>query len=657
MQNLKAKSYEDSIARTQSIMEGEIHFSDNLPVSRKSVFGDSVWDWNEEYNRKVKTLPDSKLKFNWKAATIGNEESKMHVKLSNQAFTVVLPKDILNDIKRAAFIYFKFPALTRSRNTGTKNAPRKATTIIHFIKNITNFLGYIYLQNLLPNAKSHIKCLSDITLTDLRRNIEDYPYRKSEVKKALAILSNPVIRKNLINPPDWNITDIRNTSIPKEKEGESIATLPDDLFRLLSDKSRTFVLHFLQLLNEPLFDKGPVKKLVIDQEFARFPEKFDSYIERKKVLVEKGKGWESNHTKLFAAKFNSSVTTLHRFLVDVQAAAQVIVLLYTGMRYSEAAALEIGCLKERDNIHFINSSIIKGKQLNAITNNDEWIAIDIVCDAVRALELLTRCNFNKFLLSSFEAVKAGKMVNPLSLNGLTSRLNSYLSRIDAQKRWSDWSLSPHQFRHGLVYQLAKADVGLTYITRQLHHYYTKINESSYRVNENTLVYGMQKQRLLANATGLNARQQADNEILQSLYGENRQFAGGGAAIHIERTDAFFKGEALHGEERKKYIEMLAKTGVAIVPTAVGFCTRNHVQPSIQEKEVPPCIGDLNCNPATCKHSIVPEARKADVIKFYLEAVEKLKSPDQIHLKKHWEKIRDSYAAMLNQLKVNINSLK
>ena len=89
----------------------------------------------------------------------------------------------------------------------------------------------------------------------------------------------------------------------------------------------------------------------------------------------------------------------------------------------------------------------------------------------------------------------------------------------------------------------------------------------------------------------------------------------------------------------------------LVKTGVGYCTRNHIEP-LKEEGVPPCIGDLNCNPHICKHSVVTESRKDDVIRNYLDAKRKINEPDQIYLKEHWIKVRDSYAAMLEQLDIN-----
>jgi hypothetical protein len=163
--------------------------------------------------------------------------------------------------------------------------------------------------------------------------------------------------------------------------------------------------------------------------------------------------------------------------------------------------------------------------------------------------------------------------------------------------------------------------------------------------------------LVGNVTGLNALKDTSNEVLQNLYGEGRKFAGGGAARHVERTEGFFKGLGLEGEDREAYISDMAKSGVAFVRTGVGWCIRNHTKPPVLNEIQPPCIGDLNCNPHTCKHSVVPESRKSDVISRYLNALKMLNSPEQTHLKSHWEAERDAYEAMLQQLGIEPKNLE
>jgi hypothetical protein len=383
---------------------------------------------------------------------------------------------------------------------------------------------------------------------------------------------------------------------------------------------------------------------------------FASYIERRNIIRLKDARYTASHTASFVLEFGVTPEELKDFLFDVQCAAQNLILLYTGMRYSDAAMLHVGCLVQREGIYLIKSSLIKNRPSNLPIDEDEWVAIDIAQDAIHALEELSRCTFNRFLFSNFETVKVGKKEDPVSNSGLTQRLNKFLDRVDTEGNWTGWTLSPHQYRHGLIYQLARAEVGIPYITRQLHHYSSLLSERDNKINETSLIYGMQMDRLVRNATGLNALKDARYEIVQDLYGEGRKFAGGGAALHVERTEAFFQGIGLEGSARRAYLEEFAKSGVVVIRTGVGWCTRNHVDPQKLKDAPPPCIGDLQCNPHTCKYSVVPESRKSEVIRNYLNALQKINSPSQAFLKAHWEAERDSYAAMLRQLGIDPDKL-
>jgi hypothetical protein len=597
---------------------------------------------------------DCKVRFDWDAITIGTEACQKAILQGNQKFLAVLPVEMVEDIRRAIFIYAMFPSLIPVRGKRTKEG-KKAITVVYHIKIAVNFFSYIYIQNLLNNSVARIRKLSDITIEDIQRAANTYPYRSDEAKKTLALFGNEYVQLNFkYGRLKWNHLDLKNVTWRAEKERENLGTLPDMLFRMLSNKSCDLVGSFLFLMSVELRDSqaGITVRDAYRQKWPNFRAMFESYVERRSVIRKGNGGTVKLHSYHFDRRFGFQPEELKNFLFDVQCAAQVIILLYTGMRYSEAASIRAGCLIGRNGVHLIKSTLIKGQRTNLPLDEDEWVAIDIVQDAVRALEELSRCTFNQFLYSGFETVKVGEEENPLSNAGLKQRLNQYLDRIDTKHKWVEWELSPHQFRHGLVYQLAQAEVGIPYITRQLHHFHSRLVEGSYRSNDSSTIYGMQRVRIVENATGMNAMKDAKLQIIRALYGEGHKFAGGGAAIHVEKTEAFFSGLGLHGESREKYIEKFVEFGGTFIRTGVGWCTRNHVDPRKLKEEPPPCIGDLNCNPHTCKHSVVPESRAADVIDQYRNAVNNLNSPDQAYLRKHWEAERDSFASMLKQLGCN-----
>lgn len=648
---LNYADYGYTLKHLGSAIAGNFLFNSDIPVSRKSRFGDAVWDWNDEHNGRLKVISPGKVRFNWDAVTKGTEACQKAMLQGPQKFLAVLPVEMVEDIRRAFFIYAMFPSLCPSRVMGATKS-RKAVTIVRNIMIAVDFFSHVYLQNLLRNGVARIRKLSDITIKDIQEAADTYPYRSDDAKKILFLFSNEHIQSNLkYGPLKWNRFDLKNVKWRTEKESETLETLPDMLFRLLSNKSCDLVGSFLFLMGIELRDSQSAATVRDDyrQKWPNFKAMFESYVERRSFIRDGRSSKMKKHTLHFERRFGFQPEVLRDFLFDVQCAAQVIILLYTAMRYSEAASIRHGCLIGRNGVHLIKSTLIKGERNNLPLDEDEWVAIDIVQDAIRCLEELSRCTFNQFLFCNFETVRAGAEESPLSNRGLAERLTRYLDRIDTDHEWDEWELYPHQFRHGLIYQLAKAEVGIPYITRQLHHFHSRLVEGSYKINQTSTIYGMQRVRIVENVIGMNAMKDAKLQVMHDLYGEGRKFAGGGATIHVEKTESFFSGLGLHGESREKYIEKFTEFGGTVIRTGVGWCTRNHVDPRKLKEEPPPCIGDLNCNPHTCKHSVVPKSRTPDVIDRYRNAVRNLDSPDQVHLRKHWEEERDSLVSMLEDL--------
>ncbi len=637
-----------SLEESSALMSGEFLFSPDLPVSEKSRFGDGKWDWNDENNIRLKVNSPCQLMIDWAAITLEAKSSRQVKLKRNQLFIPQLPERLVEDLKRAFLIIAYHPSLIR----GNLNRQMKPISIVRDIRSAISFFSHIYSESLSTRPTGFIAKLSDVKLSDVRQSLETYPYALSRLKTILTWLAAAAVQANLkYGRVGWTSRDIKTLHWPLQKEVEPIRTLPDGLFALLSNTCTDLILEFHHLLGNSTRNAitESAERKLRERNWPAFREVFESYVRRCECTRVKGGQWASNNTKLFFPKFGLMPGAVRKFLYDVQTAAFQIILLYTGMRYSEAASLQMGCLLVRDGVTLIKSTLIKGRPSNLPVDQDEWIAIGIVQDAVRALEELSRCNFNKFLFANFSTVRVGKHENPISNRGLTERLQLYLIKVDEEGTWRDWMISPHQYRHGLVYQLARAEVGIPYITRQLKHVYTLLDERSYKINPTSTIYGMQKQMLVGNSVGLHAIRQANKSVANDLYGQGKRFAGGGAALHVEKTEAFFRGIGLEGKAREKYIEKLARSGVNAIRTGVGWCVRNHVDPQKLKEAPPPCIGDLNCNPHTCTHSVVPESRKSEVIARYRNAAKQLASPDQSHLTSHWQAELDAYSAMLQQL--------
>ena len=639
------------------LLSGTFEFHPDLPVSQQSRFADSKWNWNDETNRRLKCLNPGKLMFDWGAVTLDSAVPfQPKVKTTGyRVFSPQLPQEMVEDLRRAFFIILFYSSLIR----GEHRHEMKPANSVRYIKQAVNFFSHLYALRQLQFPLTPIKELKDVTLTDIKKGIETYPYETRDLKALLNWLAVEVVQSNLKHGRiHWSSQDIKNLHWPLLKEYENIPTLPDRLFWLLSSSAADLLFEFHHLLGNTTRDaisKSAANRLK-EHKWVTFREMFDSYILRRFITRSKGRQWSGDHTKFFTRKFGQQPKAIGEFLRDVQTAAFQIILLYTGMRYSEAATLQRGCLLVRDGVTLIKSTLIKGKPSNLPLDQDEWVAIPIVQDAVHALEEMTRFTFNSFLFANFTTVREGGDESPISNVGLTERLHVYLKKFDKEGEWSDWLVTPHQYRHGLIYQLAKAEVGIPYITRQLKHVYTLLDERSYKINQTSTIYGMQRHMLIANAIGSQAMKHANQSLAKDLYGQGKRFAGGGATMHVEKTEAFFRGIGLEGKARENYIERLADAGLNAIRTGVGWCVRNHVDPRKLKESPPPCIGDLNCNPHTCVYSVVPESRKVEVTARYRNAAKQLVSPDQSHLTSHWQKELNAYSAMLEQLGIDPKNL-
>ena len=173
------------------------------------------------------------------------------------------------------------------------------------------------------------------------------------MKSILRLLASEIVQVNLKHGRlQWSTYDIKRLHWPKRKEDDPIPSLPDALFALLSNTSADLVLEFHLLLGSATCDSSTesARAASIQRNWPRFREMYDSYLGRRQILRLKGPGWASVHTKRFVKAFGFEPRILSEFLFDVRVAAFQIILLYTGMRYSELASLQRGCLIKRNGI-------------------------------------------------------------------------------------------------------------------------------------------------------------------------------------------------------------------------------------------------------------------------------------------------------------------
>ena len=231
--------------------------------------------------------------------------------------------------------------------------------------------------------------------------------------------------------------------------------------------------------------------------------------------------------------------------------------------------------------------------------------------------------------------------------GLRTTLKRWVTKIDNDGIFEDWTFSPHQLRETLVYQLAKAEVGLPFISMQLKHFSHRFKSIP---NNVTAGYGEYKKNLLSDIAERTpiARENA----LLEIYGENSNFAGGAADAHKARIDSFFSGMGLFGESREQYIKHLAMKGVEIMPTSIGGCTKNFIKKDDETKQPPPCYGDYQCDPDCENHLISPSCKPALESRYEL-AEQKSKTAKDKDAEQIWKGLSNNLKKHLDKLRIDV----
>jgi hypothetical protein len=247
---------------------------------------------------------------------------------------------------------------------------------------------------------------------------------------------------------------------------------------------------------------------------------------------------------------------------------------------------------------------VKHEALDAKQGNDLWPAIPIIRDAVACLEQISKITLNPYLLSGSETVPLGITPQPLSPVGFTWAMTIYLREVDTSSRWADWHLHPHLLRHTLANQLARADVGLIFIAHQMKHLHTALHALPPDV---TMMYGNVGE--LATQRALHS-ESAYLEAAKELYSPDRPVAGGGAEAFIARRKVYFEGMVADGWTIDELLENLAKQGLPFASVGIGYCGgRRDTLLKDGTKELPPCIGSLQCNPIVCSQAVITKTHE------------------------------------------------
>jgi integrase len=456
--------------------------------------------------------------------------------------------------------------------------------------------------------------LADVSLEDIRSVLSSTDRADGQnLRNGLTLLAAPLMSKFLAaGPLKWNAQDVKALDFRySDTRSDYQRVMPNELFRLLSNSACGDVLSFLSFIGYERQDKSiETFDLQLLKDVTDGRQMFDDYVairEADRMLSAKhGKKISGAKTlrKHFKLMYGLTPQQFFELCARTQRAAFTVIALYTGARYSDLTTFTDGCLRVFHGMHVMSGTHVKHQALDAETGADLWPAIPVMRDAIACLKQIARFTFNPYLLSSTETVPVGTTPAPLSLSGYTGAINAYLREIDTTSRWSGRRINAHQLRHTLAHQLARADVGLMFIAHQMKHLHTALNALPPDV---TMMYGnvgdLAQQRALHS-------QSAYLETAKELYDPSKPVAGGGAAAFMERRKAYFEGLAAHGWSVEQVLIELSKQGLPFASVGVGYCGgKRETLLKDGTKELPPCLGSLQCNPAVCHQAVITKTHE------------------------------------------------
>ncbi|MBO7749314.1 tyrosine-type recombinase/integrase [Burkholderia pseudomallei] len=623
-----------------------IKITASTPVNEYCVFGATVWPLSSPGSKKAIVYGECRVQINW------------------EPYSRRLNSGLVHALKIFAYIYIAHPYLLSKRKApDAETVVSRIRTLVTALekfseeREISSFgeislkvvLAYLnFAKNLLQIRPafillSHInvkvvlgECAFPFVSVDLRKGLKGMSKRPAPIQSNGEVLHMP-------------------------KAGYQV--LPAPLFAFFTRENQRILGAFLCLMGEPVHDNefDHNSYVVEEARWPQFKSAFSFYLKIRKRTRESNprhrRALRQKLSKEFFGQFKFTITAFSRLLDDVQMAAISQIMLYTGMRYEEVSLLQRGCIRANPWGNSIHSNEMKRRSKGEEEPEDvsewfdRWVATDIIVDAVKSLEMLSRIKNSRWLTTSINGNQSdhNEDKRPISNSSLNSRFRRYLKRIDKTGAFSTWRLHCHQFREGLVEQLARMEVRLSYISIQLKHLTYASQAASRGIPAKaTRAYGNIPRTLLATLTGADAMVRARMEVNLGLYGEGTRLAGAGATRHRQRTEAFFQGKALFGQARVIYLQNLSRKPLPVFVSGVGVCTLNLAAPEAP-REAPPCLGDLHCNPRDCSNSVVPETHRPAVEKRLERARERATDPNRAHAKHFYSEQVSIYESMLKQL--------
>lgn len=593
------------------IVAGSVIFWGDMPIWC-SRFGDNIWRYIEWQSPEFEGPAHGSIIWSdyihGRGATLDSRVAK-----AKSTYEYCLTPEIIQDLKVAAVIHGLFPRLLKDARRSKEEID--PATVKGRIDELAKFFSLVIREGERQYGYS-ITRLNQIPFQLLKEAIAVYPGRAGALKRALKLISDSMVQRNLSAPLQWGFLDITKSALAwrRDEDGNGIQTLSDTQFLFLLDAGKRFIAQFKRVAGMEIYDSEcrGLAQADFGQPFDLLSVAFNSYYD------DPG----DNGGSSFISRYGVPAEEVATLIRNAHASALMLILLLTGMRSSETKFVMRGALNFKWGYWFIDSKVIKGRPKKGVPISEGWLAIDITRDAFDVLSWVCQKTGNPYVFSSAVYGKA-KGLKPYRGGALNTKLIRWIKSIDRDSLFLDWKFSIHQCRETLVSQLAKQNIGMPFLSMQLKHFHSQLNNMP---NAVTAQYGEYRSQLMLSVTKRIAK--AKESALLDVYGDEAKFAGGGGAAHKARIDAFFSGLGLFGEARKDYIKLMARRGVKLMPTSIGCCTKNFIV--LTEQRPPPCYGDYQCDPDCKSHVITERCARALAVRKEHALAEAAKEPDKAY---------------------------
>jgi len=650
------------------LAEGNLQITEHLPISHRSTFGDGIWDFYDPTNIRNLGKSASLYQISW------------------QAYEGVLPQEIIHSVKVLGVFLVHYPTTLHIFRKAQRQGLVPAT-YCKYLADLLRFLKELCSQSKL--AAGCLQTLSDFTVEDIARTLATRQFDRiwpRHICKLFQAFTNPLIRPYLPSGKDlsWTEHDLATLECNPysgaqqgKKEVYRDKPLPDALLNLLVQVATEDVLLFLAQLRRspvtsiPNIPSAKKKWLIHRPDFEQVYSAFVT-VTNARYDARRKTGKSTNITRLweeYKQKFAVSYREVRVAITRLLMAARYLLLQFTGLRYSEAVQLQIGCVQTlASGEHVIKATVIKGRTMNLLRDVDYWLACPIVRDAVSVLEELTPLTQSPYLFASNDYVAARKKLSPVTNERFRDFLNAYLYDIDEQQKFckpvSNYAfrckgvlppywLGTHRLRHTLSLQMCRADLGIPFISFHLKHVYHGYKRLE-SVQDVTLGYGGIGDELFNNAT---SRRQAHREKVQALYHPDAPVTGPGAKEFKENRKVYFTGMMAAGWQLDEIMEQLVNQGMLLADVGLGYCQgRREIQQDDGSRTPPPCLGQLKCNPNHCKNAIIPPSKIPIWTQVYKENKRHLQDPLLAHARTEYQYFMEEAQQVLFQLGVKVEEL-